>query len=326
MRKAVLCFCLLSLNLALFGATDRFEHDERFVTGILRDQHNHPRVATALTVIEQHTNSVLETETDSQGRFNLWLNPDATYQVFAAGDRPFTILPTQILAAEPKPPEPTTTAPIFSLAKATEVRLHETLPVWRDGLAVNSTEPETEEDPEDPGNPNNGGVSVSYGDPPDHGGTNGEDPPPADSHQRPQAGGVGMAATLMSNGNRLALTLTSGDLSSRHGLIRKLRLVGQLRTGRPDQLFFEQVTLDSELVSDGQALISIQPSPAGTFDLEIEALGDASLNVNGTLLAFELVHTDEHALFAVQETLDLSLIRVEPKRGRLVRYATPPGR
>ncbi len=322
MRKAVLCFCLLSLNLTMLAA-DGFAHDDRFVTAFLRDQHDIALASKRLTVVEQHSDIALETETDRHGRFAVWLNPGADYLVFADNGRhQFTIHASQILADEPNQFASTIGTPKFSLSAP--VGDAPTLPSLRDVSFVNSAEPEdVEDDPDDPDNPNNGGVSVLYGDPPDNGGTNGEDPPP--SH-RPKAGGVTLTDTFFATGNRLALTLTSDDLSSHHGLIRKLRLVGRFRTTQPDKLFFEQLVLDSELVSDGSALISIQPSAAGTFDLEIEALGDASLNVNGALLAFELVNADENALFAVQNAIDLSFIRVEPKRGRIVRYGKPTGR
>lgn len=323
MRKAVLCFCLLSLNLAVL-ATDGFAQDERFVTAVLRDQQNNPRISMLISVVEQHSGAALVTETDDQGRFALWLNPNAAYKVLADNGTPlFTIHPSQILAEEPAP-RPITDPPELTLS-VTDYG-NGTSPILSSAAVVYSTEAgDVDEDPDDPGNPNNGGVSVLYGDPPDNGGTNGEDPP-ANSHDRPKAGGVSLAGTLLSDGDRLALTLTSDDLSSRFGLIRKLRLVGRFRTAQPNKLFFENLVLDSELVSDGSALISIQPSATGTFDLEIEALGSASLNVNGDVLAFELVHANQAALFSVQRSFDLNFMRVEPKRGRIVRYGTRPGR
>lgn len=321
MRKAALSFCLLTFAMPFIHAQSCFEDDTRYVTGVMLDFAGEPMAKTAITLTEWPTQTSCTVTTDYRGRYHLWLNPEASYDLqVTAVDTTYELAlapATQIedelnlrlngkrgVALQFHVQSPTALAPTIVLE------------------ADHFTTGDTTTDPND-GNGDgkegdlNGGVFVTYGDPSADGGTNGEDTTAGGTRQ-PKMGGPAGADSLM--GNRLSGTLSIDDLSSYHGLVRKLRLFGRFNNTRPEDVRLENLKLAADLVSDGNAVISVNPSPAGTFDLEIEAVGAAALNVNGTLMALDLVADGGTPTWQGDAPFDLTMIRVEPKRGRIVRY------
>ncbi len=322
MRKAVLSFCLLTFAMPFIQAQSCFEGDTRYVTGVMLDFTGEPMAKTVVTLTEWPTQTTCTVHTDTNGRYHLWLNPDASYDLQAtAVDTTYelTLAPAALLEDELN----LRFNGKRGIALQFDVLSPKTQIPYLD-LQVNrssTTETPTDDDGGDEGD-QNGGVSVQYGDPPDNGGTNGENTS-TDGTRQPKMGGL--QETGNHADNRLSGTLNIDDLSSHHGLIRKLRLFGRFNGPRPDAIRLENLSLAADMISDGNALISVFPSPAGTFDIEIEAVGAASLNVNGPLMALDMVDESNSATWSGDAPFTLTMVRVEPKRGRIVRYGNGNG-
>lgn len=316
MRKAVLSFCLLTFAMPFIHAQPCFESDTRYVTGIMRDFTGQPMAKTVITLTEWPTQTTCTVHTDTNGRYQLWLNPDASYDL-----RVSAVDTTYELALAPAAYLEEELTLRYNKKRGIVLKFNTISPktntphssLQADSFSVNDT-PTDGGDKEDE---LNGGVSVQYGDPPDNGGTNGENTS-TDGTRQPKRGGHYDAGNFADN--RLSGTLSIDDLSSHHGLIRKLRLFGHFNGPSPDAVRLENLSLAAEMVSDGNALISVLPSPTGTFDIEIEAVGAASLNVNGALMALALVDESNTATWNGDAPFALTMVRVEPKRGHIVRY------
>lgn len=333
MRKAVLSLCFLSLSFPFLNAANCFDDDDRMVTGLMHDGSGSSFAFATLTVTEQGSNTSCSLTTDGDGRFTLWINPEERYvltfeangQVVEFRLEPETAMnPGQdhilhdggvsITFGDP---------PDDGELNGENPGVADFNDTWR--LKTTGPDQNDPEDETDPTDPNNGGVSITFGDLPDDGELNGE---PEDATHRPKMGWLfpePAPVEISSIGNRLHGGIHLDRTLAYGSRIRKFRFRFAFTSDQAQHLFLENIELNEAMLHNGKAVVSVFPTAGKYFDIEIEAVNGSEIDLDNYLMKLDLVHSDPNATFTIEDKMILGLVRVTYSSGSVKYFSSLSG-